>query len=162
MLARIFATESGPHLTLLRLALAIVLFPHGAQKALAWFGGPGFSATVAGMGQGFGIPGPLAVVAILTEFVAPLVLLVGLGTRIAAVGVAVLMGVAASFHLPNGFFMNWLGTQGGEGYEFHVLAIAIALALVIGGGGALSLDREIAARASEPRGMPTIRLRRAA
>lgn len=162
MLARIFATDTSRHLTLLRLALALVLFPHGAQKALAWFGGPGFSATVAGMGQGFGIPGPLAVIAILTEFLAPLALLLGLGTRVAAAGIAVLMGVAASFHLPNGFFMNWLGNQAGEGYEFHILAIAIALALVIGGGGALALDRRIAVRATEPREMPGTRLRRAA
>lgn len=162
MLARIFATENDRHLTLLRLSLALVLFPHGAQKALAWFGGPGFSATVAGMGQGFGIPSPLAVIAILTEFLAPLALLLGLGTRIAAAGIVVLMGVAASFHLPNGFFMNWLGSQAGEGYEFHILAIAMALALVLGGGGALALDRSISAHTTEPGEIPVTRLRRAA
>ena len=121
-----------------------------------------FSATVAGMGQGFGIPSPLAVIAILTEFLAPLALLLGLGTRIAAAGIVVLMGVAASFHLPNGFFMNWLGSQAGEGYEFHILAIAMALALVLGGGGALALDRSISAHTTEPGEIPVTRLRRAA
>ncbi len=67
----------------LRLTLAVVMFPHGAQKLLGWFGG-------------------------------------------------------------HGFFMNWYGTQPGEGYEYHLLALGIALALVIGGGGAWSVDALIA------------------
>ena len=69
---------------------------------------------------------------------------------------------AASFHLSNGFFMNWVGNQAGEGYEFHILAIAMALALVIGGGGALAIDRAAAAQVSEPREVPATRLKRAA
>ncbi len=44
-------------------------------------------------------------------------------------------------HLPYGFFMNWVGTQAGEGIEYHLLAIAIGLGLVIRGSGALSVDR---------------------
>jgi putative oxidoreductase len=33
-------------------------------------------------------------------------------------------------HLPNGFFMNGSGTQAGEGFEHHVLAIGIAVTIV--------------------------------
>jgi putative oxidoreductase len=46
-------------------------------------------------------------------------------------------------HLPNGFFMNWMGTQKGEGIEFHLLALATAAALLLRGAGAFSLDRAL-------------------
>jgi putative oxidoreductase len=46
-------------------------------------------------------------------------------------------------HWQNGFFMNWSGTQQGEGFEFHLLALGIAIALVIMGGGAASVDRAL-------------------
>ncbi len=40
--------------------------------------------------------------------------------------------------------MNWAGTQKGEGYEYHLLAIGIALALILRGGGKWwSLDAAI-------------------
>jgi putative oxidoreductase len=42
--------------------------------------------------------------------------------------------------------MNWTGKQGGEGFEYHLLAIGIALALILLGGGALSVDRKLAPR----------------
>jgi len=45
-------------------------------------------------------------------------------------------------HLPDGFFMNWTGTQQGEGFEYHLLAIAIGLAVFIKGSGAMSVDRD--------------------
>jgi putative oxidoreductase len=52
------------------------------------------------------------------------------------------MAVAiANVHWPNGFFMNWFGTQKGEGFEYHLLAIGLAIAVMIRGSGALSLDR---------------------
>jgi putative oxidoreductase len=46
-------------------------------------------------------------------------------------------------HLPNGFFMNWMGTQKGEGFEFHLLALAMAAALLLRGAGAFSADRAL-------------------
>ncbi|XXY48014.1 hypothetical protein WME91_49250 [Sorangium sp. So ce269] len=39
--------------------------------------------------------------------------------------------------------MNWLGSQAGEGWEYHALAIAIAAAIVVRGSGALSVDRRL-------------------
>jgi putative oxidoreductase len=47
--------------------------------------------------------------------------------------------------LSNGFFMNWSGSQGGEGFEYHLLDLALAVALIIRGGGAASIDRRLAA-----------------
>ena len=46
MLKKIIATDNDYAGTIARLALAIVIFPHGAQKVLGWFGGNGFSGTM--------------------------------------------------------------------------------------------------------------------
>jgi putative oxidoreductase len=125
----------------LRLALGIVIFPHGAQKALGWFGGFGFSGTMGFFTGDLRIPALFAFLAILAEFAGSLGLIVGLLGRVAAFGIACNMVVATLLvHLPNGFFMNWSGQQAGEGFEFHLLALGIALALMIRGSGAVSLD----------------------
>jgi putative oxidoreductase len=52
-------------------------------------------------------------------------------------------------HLQFGFFANWLGTQKGEGIEFHLLALALAISIVVRGAGALSVDRALAGKGSE-------------
>lgn len=58
---------------------------------------------------------------------------------------AVIMTVAMlKVHWANGFFMNWLGNQAGEGFEYHLLAVGIGLALTVRGAGSLSLDRLVA------------------
>jgi putative oxidoreductase len=77
-------------------------------------------------------------------------LIIGFLTRVAAFGILCNMIVAIwMVHWPNGFFMNWFGTQKGEGFEYHLLAIAICLALLISGGGKWSVDRAIAASPKE-------------
>ena len=63
-----------------------------------------------------------------------------MSSRIASFGVGMVMVVAAAMHLENGFFMNWAGSQAGEGYEYHLLAIAIAVVVIIKGGGRWSVD----------------------
>ena len=130
-----------------RLTLALVIFPHGAQHALGWFGGYGFAGTYGWMTGTLGIPGPLAALAIATELLAPAALLLGAGGRVAALGIAGLMVVAATTHAENGFFMNWFGTleAGTEGFEYHLLALALAAVVVLRGSGAISVDRAIAA-----------------
>ena len=105
-----------------RLALGLVMFPHGAQKALGWFGGHGFAGTMGFFTGMMHIPAPLAFLAILAEFAGSLGLIVGLFGRVAAFGIACVMTVAIlTVHLSNGFFMNWFGTQKGEGFEYHPL-----------------------------------------
>lgn len=145
---RVLATAPEPAPAVLRIALGAIMFPHGAQHVTGWFGGYGFGGTYAWMTGTLGIPSALAVVALVTEFVAPLALVVGLGGRIAALGIAGLMVVAASTHVEHGFFMNWMGAlpAGAEGFEYHLLVIAIALAVVIQGSGAWSLDRVLGRR----------------
>jgi len=82
--------------------------------------------------------------AIVAEFAGSLGLISGLLTRVAAFGIFCNMLVAAVLvHRPVGFFMNWFGTQQGEGYEFHLLAMALAVAVMIRGGGAASADRAL-------------------
>jgi putative oxidoreductase len=125
----------------LRLLFAGVMFPHGAQHLAGWFGGFGFSGTFGWMTGALGIPGPLAAFAIVAEMIAPLFLAVGLGGRVAAALLGAILAVAATTHAANGFFMNWLGTAKGEGFEYHLLGVAIAAVLVVRGSGAWSVDR---------------------
>lgn len=128
----------------LRLALAAVIFPHGAQKVLGWFGGPGLKGTLDYFRKS-GIPAPLAMLAIAAEFLGPLGLAAGLLTRVAALGITSVMIVAIfRVHRQHGFFMNWYGNQGGEGFEYHLLVLGLAVALIVGGAGAWSLDALVA------------------
>ena len=134
-------TDRDYGMLVLRLILGIVFFPHGAQKVLGWFGGAGLSGTLDHFTQQMGLPLAVAALVIAAEFLGSLGLIVGLLTRIAALGIAsVMAGAIFLVHLPFGFFMNWFGNKAGEGFEFHLLAIGMALALMIRGGGAASLD----------------------
>ena len=145
MLRKLFQTDRDYLLTIVRVVLGVVFLAHGAQKVTGWFGGYGFSATMGGM-EHMGIPTPLAFLAIATEFAGGLGLIGGLLSRVAAFGIAVEMVVAITkFHSPNGFFMNWMGNQKGEGFEYHLLALALLIVVLLRGSGALSLDRLIAA-----------------
>jgi len=138
------ATSNDVALTTLRVVLGVVFFAHGAQKMLGWFGGYGFHGTM-GFFEHMGMPAPVALLVIVTEFFGGLGLIVGLLTRIAALGIGCeMIGAIFMVHLPNGFFMNWTGNQKGEGFEYHLLAIAIAAALLLRGAGAFSLDRSLA------------------
>jgi putative oxidoreductase len=78
---------------------------------------------------------------IIGESLGALALMVGLGTRVAAFGIgAIMLGAIFTTHVEHGFFMNWFGSQQGEGFEFHILALALAIPLVVWGGGRLALD----------------------
>jgi putative oxidoreductase len=94
-----------------------------------------------------GIPAPFAFLAIAAAFAGGLGLIVGLLSRVAAFGIAIEMVVAvAKVHGANGLFMNWLGNQKGEGFEYHLLALALLAVVLLRGAGALSLDGMIARR----------------
>ena len=148
MLRKLIATnrESAPLVA--RLVLGLVMFPHGAQHALGWFGGYGFHGTLGWMTGTLGFPAPLAALAIVVELLAPFALVLGLVGRVAAAGIFGLMAVAASTHAPNGFFMNWFGGMkpGTEGYEYHLIALALAAVVAIKGSGVFSIDRLLASR----------------
>ena len=143
MMKRLMATSNDLSFTILRLVLGVVFFAHGAQKMLGWFGGFGFHGSM-GFFTHMGIPAPVAFLIICIEFFGGLGLIVGLLTRIAALGIgSEMIGAIFMVHLQNGFFMNWMGTQKGEGFEYHLLTIAMAAALLLRGAGAFSLDRAL-------------------
>lgn len=132
---------------ILRLTLGLVIFPHGAQKLLGWYGGFGFSGTMGFFTETMHLPWPIAFLVIIGESFGSVALLLGLLARFTAASLAVIMvGAIVTTHLPHGFFMNWFGKQAGEGYEYHLLVIGIGLALLITGAGKWSVDRLIAAR----------------
>ena len=147
MFQKLIDTNESTSLTILRLVLGIVFFAHGAQKMLGWFGGYGFHGTMGAFTQ-MGMHAALAFLIIATEFFGSLALLSGFLTRLAALGVGVLMvGAIAMVHAHNGFFMNWFGTQKGEGFEYHLLVIAIAVTLLLRGAGTLSVDHALSKQA---------------
>ncbi len=132
-------------LLILRLAAGIVMFPHGAQKLLGWFGGYGFAGTMQFFTGSMHIPALFALLAICAEFFGAILLIAGGLTRLAAFAIGVNMVVAvATVHYANGFFMNWTGQQKGEGIEYFIYAIAVLAVLVVYGGGRYSLDALIA------------------
>jgi putative oxidoreductase len=145
MIRKLFATNDDIATAILRLVLGVVFFAHGAQKMLGWFGGYGFSGTMGFFTGTMHIPAPLAFLAIAAEFFGGLGLILGFLTRIAAFGITVNMLVAiATVHSAFGFFMNWSGTQKGEGIEYHLLTLATTVFLMIRGAGAFSIDHAIA------------------
>ena len=149
MLRKLIATDADRTTAMLRIALAVVILPHGAQKLLGWFGGAGPAGTIGFFDATWGIPAFLTMLVIAAESLGGLALLSGFAGRVAAAGVAaVMVGAVALQHAGNGFFMNWTGQQAGEGFEFHILAIALALAVVVKGSGAWSIDRLLSTRAT--------------
>jgi len=132
-------------LLILRVVLGIVFVMHGWPKVA------GFSQTMAGMTH-MGIPAPLVALDIFTEFFGGLALIAGALARLASMGIIVVMLVAIfKVHLAYGFFMNWFGTQKGEGIEYHLLVIAMALMLILAGPGRFAIgdwEKRWAARKS--------------
>lgn len=143
---KLLATNNNIAITVVRGVLGIVLFPHGAQKLLGWFGGYGFSGTMGFLTGAAHLPYILALLVILIEFFGALLLIFGFATRIAALGVFVLFaGIIFTSHTDNGFFMNWGGNQKGEGFEYHLLVLGMSLAVLINGAGRFSADKAITA-----------------
>jgi len=133
-------TDNNKASIILRIGFSIVLLAHGSGKMFGIFGGMGFEKTIQHMTENMGIPYLFALIGILIEFFSTLAIFIGYQTRINALLLAIFMSVAASFHLKNGFYMNWFGQKAGEGFEFHILAIGMMLALFVLGGGKYSLD----------------------
>lgn len=143
MKALVFKTTKNWGATAIRVALGCVLFSHGAQSMLGWFGGFGLKSTLEFLSINMGLPTFIGFIVISIQFFGSIMLLIGAFTRVAALGVfGIFMGMA-TYHFDYGFHMNWSGTNAGEGYEYHVLVLAMCLMLFISGGGALSVDHKI-------------------
>ncbi len=141
----LFKTDDSWSSLFLRVMLGVVMFPHGAQKMLGWYGGFGFSGTLGFFTETMHLPWIIAFLIIIGEFFGSLGLLIGFLTRFTALSIGIIMAGAISLvHWPNGFFMNWSGKQQGEGYEFHLLVLAISAVLTFTGAGKWSVDGAIA------------------
>ncbi len=138
ILKQFLQTQENWGLLILRLGVALAVFPHGAQKALGWWGGMGLSGTLSVFSEKMGIPPALTLLAITAEFLAPLALVLGLLTRLSAFGIMVTMGVAVSVHASSGFFAS------DGGFEYPLTLAIAAAALVVSGGGKASADGVLA------------------
>jgi len=139
----LFRTDDSQAQLCIRVALGVVMFPHGAQKLLGWFGGPGWSKTIQ-IFAALGFPEWSTILLILLESAGSLLLIAGLLTRVMAAGFLTSITICMSMnHIQNGFFMNWFGNQKGEGFEYHLLVIGMALALLMKGGGRFSADQAL-------------------
>jgi putative oxidoreductase len=144
---KIFATDSTNTIALItRVALGIVIFAHGAQKLLGWFGGYGFEGTMGFLTGNAGLPYFIALLVILIEFFGALFLIAGFATRLAALGIIVnFIGIVITSHLNAGFFMNWsMQANKVEGLEYFILLFALAMVSLVAGGGRASVDALIA------------------
>ncbi len=144
MKSLIFKTTDSFAPLVLRLMLGIVIFPHGAQKLLGWFGGYGFSGTMNFFTEAIGLPWLMGFLVIILESIGSMALLAGIATRIIAASYLMLaLGVIFTSHIQYGFFMNWFGNQQGEGYEYFLLWIGMAASLILTGGGRYSIDKAL-------------------
>ncbi|MBS1494250.1 MAG: DoxX family protein [Bacteroidetes bacterium] len=141
MFSALIKTDSKDYTLLIsRLVLGLVMLPHGLQKTLGLFGGHGFNDSINGLTSG-GIPYIVALLVILGESIGSTLLVLGFLGRIwSFLTISTMIGAVMTVHLHNGFFMNWMGNQPGEGFEYHLLAIALGLVILIKGCGALSID----------------------
>jgi putative oxidoreductase len=137
---RLLTTTDSVTAAIARLVLGGVILPHGYLKITH------FSGALAHLTGDYGLSPLLGVVVILVEFLAPLLLLFGIGGRLMAAGIGAIMLGAIPYHLPNGFFMNWFHNQAGEGVEYHLLAIGLAVIVIIKGAGRYPLDSLLSRR----------------
>ncbi len=136
---RAIRTDAG--LAVLRIGLAVLLLAHGAQK-LFEYGIPGVSGAFTE--AGVPLAGAAATAAALIEAVGGLAILLGIGSRIAAVLVAVEMLVAIfTMHLGAGYFAD------GGGAELPLLVASTALGIALAGPGRYSLAGLLLARRSQ-------------
>lgn len=128
-----------------RVAIALTIFPHGAQKLLGWFGGGGFEGSMHFLTGMVGLPWIVGFLVIIIEFFGSLFLLFGFLTRIAAIGIIInFIGVVLSSHFYEGFFMNWgKVADKPEGMEYFILLFGLAIISLIAGGGKASIDASL-------------------
>ena len=145
MQQKIFGTSNDWTGLVTRITIGLILFPHGAQKLFGWFGGYGFTGTMAFFTGKMHLPWLIGFLVIIIESIGTLMLIAGFAGRIwsALIGI-LMMGILLTSHLDNGFFMNWFGNQKGEGYEFDLLLIGLSVATLINGSGKFSIDQRIA------------------
>lgn len=124
------AAEVGIMIT--RVALGVIFIAHGGQKVFGWWDGPGLQGFAEGMTK-MGMPVFMGHLAALVEFIGGVLLVVGLFSRAAALGIFAVMVVAlGKVHLSGGFFAP-------KGFEYNLALMAMAMTVMLGGPGAFAL-----------------------
>lgn len=119
---------------ILRVILGLTFFIHGLVK----FQG-GISNTV-GYFDSLGIPGFLAYAVAIIELVGGIALVLGIGTRIVAALLALIMaGAIITAKIPAGF----LGNGQMAGYELDLALLAMSIFFVLADKSVLSLDNKL-------------------
>ncbi|MEO6528364.1 MAG: DoxX family protein [Gemmatimonadaceae bacterium] len=126
-------------LAILRVVLGATFIMHGGQKLFVY----GFAGVTGAFGQmGIPMPGLLGPLVALVEFFGGIAILLGLLTRLAALGIGATMVVAIlTVHLKAGFFNP-------QGVEFPLSLLSSAITLAITGAGAFSIDAILNTRLS--------------
>lgn len=138
---KIFNTNNDWTGLITRLSIGLIIFPHGAQQMLGMFGGYGFNGTMSFLTGALHLPSLIAFLVIAIEFFGSISLVTGFASRLWSLALAVIFtGTIFMAHIHNGFFMNWYGTQKGEGYEYALLIIGLSIATLINGSGKYSID----------------------
>lgn len=116
-------------LLIARVTIGIIFLAHGSQKLFGAFDGPGLSKIVEMMGTaGYFVAAG--------EFLGGLGLLLGLLSRLAGLGIVIIMiGAIATVHGEHGFFLS------DNGYEYALSLVALALTIVLAGPGRFALVR---------------------
>ncbi len=129
--------HQGIGLAIVRIITGIIFIAHGYQKLFV-YGLAGVTASFTKMGVPLpSVAGPLVT---MLEFFGGIGLVIGLLTRVIALGLAFdMLGAIFVVHLANGFFLP-------TGYEFALTLMVVSLALFLGGPGRLSVDEMIANR----------------
>ncbi|MCW5943534.1 MAG: DoxX family membrane protein [Fimbriimonadaceae bacterium] len=123
-------------LLLVRIALGGIMLIYGAPMMIP--GGPpgdwlGFSRQLEHFEKTWAIPPLFGVLAIFAHFLGGLGLIVGLLTRLAALGIACAMGTATYFHIRDHAPLHTI--------EYPAMLCLVALGLMMLGAGGLSLDQ---------------------
>jgi putative oxidoreductase len=135
-------------LLVLRLALAVVFFAHGANILFGSWSGPGIgggglTATAAyyvslGLEPGWA----LALLSGSVQLIGSVLLGFGFLTRWAGMALAGFVAVGVwKEHLKWGFFLNWtFAPNQHHGIEYSLLLASVLLAFILGGAGDWSID----------------------
>ena len=116
---------------LLRLMLGLLILLHGISKIR---GGPGFILDIVDKA---GLPAPFGYLVYVGEVIAPILVIIGLWTRLAALVIVINMIVAVLLvHVPQLFT---LGDSGGWALELQGLYIVVAICVALLGAGRYSL-----------------------
>src|SRR2546426_3315167 len=115
----IFETTPTISFTVLRLGLAIAFFAHSTQQIFGWFDGRGLNSVLANWKEKYGIPVPIGLVGMFTEFFGSFALLFGFLTRPFALGLAIFMAGCMQknpFGKRSFLLRRAAGGGGGEGF----------------------------------------------